>query len=62
MKLNECPYEFKPHLYNLHNYYKNELKNKKLFIDFKQTINYVNNLHPSQVMFLLNYFKKSSKY
>ena len=43
------------HLYNLHQMYINELREQKLFVTNRVVINYVNNLHPSLLMYSLNY-------
>jgi hypothetical protein len=53
--LKEWPFEFRIHMYNLHQYFLTELKEKNKYIDLNQVIQYFNNLHPSQQMYALNY-------
>ena len=40
---------------NLHDYYLNHLMPIGKYISYKIVVSYVNNLHPSQQMFVLNY-------
>jgi hypothetical protein len=47
--------QYRGHLYNLHQMYINELREQKLFVTNRVVINYVNNLHPSLLMYSLNY-------
>ena len=47
--------QFRNHLYNLHKIYINELMEKKMYVSLKVVIQYVNNLHPSLLMYSLNY-------
>lgn len=51
----EYPEQYRTHMFKLHQLYLNEYREKKLFINLTVVINYVNNLHPSQQMFSLNY-------
>lgn len=53
--LKEWPFEFRIHMFNLHQYFLTELKEKNKYIDLYQVIQYFNNLHPSQQMYALNY-------
>ena len=54
----EFPEQFRTHMFHLHQLYINEYS-KKVLINLGVVINYVNNLHPSQQMFSLNYsFRK----
>jgi len=53
--LRDYPQQYRTTMYNLHQYYLNVLKNKKLFISKQIVIFYINNLHASQQMSLLNY-------
>jgi len=53
--LKEYDFEYKTHMYKLHEKYKNELKQEKKIVDKKFVITYVNGLPPSQQMFLCNY-------
>tara|TARA_Y100000591_G_C21847408_1_gene709478 strand:- start:668 stop:1903 length:1236 start_codon:yes stop_codon:yes gene_type:complete len=52
------PYEFKVHMYNMHQKYLTELKPQGGYIDKNFVINYFNTLHPSQQMHILNCRKK----
>lgn len=47
--------EYRVHMFNIHQKFLNELKEKKLFVNKEVVINYINDLHPSQVMYWLNY-------
>jgi len=47
--------QYKIHMFQLHQLYLNEYREKKLFINLTIVINYINNLHPSQQMFSLNF-------
>ena len=52
------PYEFKVHMFNLHQKYLSEIKPLGGYIDKKYVIEYFNGLHPSQQMHILNCKKK----
>jgi len=53
--LNEFSEQYRSHMFKLHQIYISELREKKLFINNTVVIKYVNSLHPSQVMFSINY-------
>jgi hypothetical protein len=53
--LKEYEFEYKSHMYKLHEKYKTELKPESKIIDKKYVIDYVNALHPAQQMFIINY-------
>ena len=53
--LKEWPYEFRIHMFNIHQKYLNELKENKKYINMHIVIQYFNDLHPSQQMYALNY-------
>jgi len=53
--LSEFSQQYRTHMYQLHQNYMNELREKKLFISHKIVQNYVNNLHPSLLMYCLNF-------
>ena len=53
--LKEYEFQFKNHMYKLHEKYKTELKPNKKSIDKKFVIDYFNQLHPAQQMFVINY-------
>ena len=54
-KLSTYPFQFKPHIWELHQIYLNELREKGAYISKDQVIKYVNNLHPAKLMFAVNY-------
>jgi hypothetical protein len=47
--------EYRTNMYNIHQKYINELKEKKTFVNKQTVIEYVNNLHPSILMDNINY-------
>ena len=47
--------QYRSHMFKLHQKYLSELREKKLFINNTLVIKYVNSLHPSQLMFSINY-------
>lgn len=53
--LMEFPSQYRTHMFKLHEIYTNELKEQKKYINLGKTIEYVNNLHSSRQMFLMNY-------
>jgi hypothetical protein len=53
--LKEYEFEYKSHMYKLHDKYKTDLKPHNKIIDKKYVIDYVNALHPAQQMFIINY-------
>lgn len=56
----EFPKQFRSIMYQLHQLYLNELREKKLFVTKQVVIDYINNMHPSNQMYLLNYhFRKN---
>lgn len=59
--LKEYNFQYKIHIYNLHNIYLKELRPDNENINKSVVINYVNNLHPSQQMFALNYELRNTK-
>lgn len=54
-ELKTYPFEYKTHMFKLHKIYKEKLKTQKRVVDKKIVIDYVNNLHPAQQMFVINY-------
>lgn len=52
--IQDIPFEYKPHVIALHEKYMNDLKPKGLKVSKQITIQYVNTLHPSRLMFALN--------
>lgn len=53
--LKEFPYQFRTHMFTLHRKYLDELVTEKKSINLHMVIEYVNTLHPSQQMFVINY-------
>lgn len=53
--LMEFPGHFRPHMFKIHEIYKNHLKNSGLYVTNTVVRGYVNDLHPSQQMFAMNY-------
>ena len=53
--LKDYEFQYKNHMYNLHQLYKTELKVSGKVVDKKFVINYVNGLHPAQLMHAVNY-------
>ena len=51
----EFPEQYRTHMFNIHKDYLNELKEKKLYVTNTVVIKYVNNIHPSLLMFCLNF-------
>ena len=51
--LSSYPPEYKSHMYNLHNMYLKELKPNKRNVNLIETVYYVNNLHPSKLVYSL---------
>lgn len=53
--LGEFSFEYRNHLYKLHNIYLNELLPKKQVVVWYTVKNYVNQLHPALLMYSINY-------
>lgn len=47
--------QYRTHMFNIHNYYLNELKEKHLYVTNNVVQKYVNGLHPSLLMYCLNF-------
>jgi hypothetical protein len=54
-QLKEFSAQYRTHMFNIHEKYKNELKPEKKFVTNKVVIEYVNNLQPQLLMHSLNY-------
>ena len=54
-KLGLYPAQYKSHMFKLHEHFINNLRPQKLYVTKMEVINYVNKLHPSLVMYCLNY-------
>ena len=61
--LMDYPEKFRTHMYKLHHeLYIPVLKEEKRYIDLNEVIKYVNSLHPSQQMYMINYdLRKNAK-
>jgi len=53
--LNQFSDQYRTHMFKLHQIYINELRPSKLFMTNTVVINYVNNLHPSLLMYCINH-------
>lgn len=51
----DFPDQYRTHMFNIHKHYLNELKEKKMYVTNSVVIKYVNNIHPSLLMFCLNF-------
>jgi hypothetical protein len=56
--LDYFPYQYKTHMFNLHKTYLNKLRAEKMCVTNVVVIKYVNNLHPSLLMYCLNYNRR----
>jgi hypothetical protein len=54
-KLKDYPPKYKTHMYHLHQIYITTLSPEKKYVTYLVTEKYINELHPSQLMFSLNY-------
>ena len=53
--LKEFPFQYRHHMFQLHQDYINELRVKGGAVTQNYVINYINNMHPSKLMYSLNY-------
>jgi len=53
--LKEYPIQYRTHMFNIHQFYLTELREKKEFITSTIVQKYVNDIHPSLLMYCLNY-------
>lgn len=53
IQLADVPKQYKTHVYNLHKIYLEELVSNKRYINFRRVVQYVNELHTSQLIFSL---------
>ena len=56
--LGEFHHQYKTHMFNLHKMYLNTLRDEKMCVTNTVVIKYVNNLHPSLLMYCLNYNRR----
>jgi hypothetical protein len=47
--------QYRTHMFNIHKHYLDNLKEQKLYVSNTVVIKYVNNIHPSLLMFCLNF-------
>ena len=59
--LKEYPFEYKNHMFELHEIYKKEKKIQRKSMQYADIINYTNDLHESKLMFSLNYNFRNKK-
>jgi len=55
MPLMNFSQQYRTHMFNIHRNYNDELKEKNLYVTKMVVIKYVNNIHPSLLMYCLNY-------
>ena len=53
--LKEYPQQYRTHMFKVHEIFLNDLRDKKLFVTNTVVIKYVNQLHPSLLMYSLNH-------
>ena len=53
--LKEFPDQYRTHMFNIHQEYLHDLKEQKMHVTNSVVIKYVNNIHPSLMMFCLNF-------
>lgn len=53
--LREYSHQFRTHMFKLHEHFISELRPKGLYVTNTEVIKYVNNLHPSLLMYCLNF-------
>mgnify|MGYP006218258787 CR=1 FL=1 len=54
----DFPYNFKTHMYKIHEIYLNDLKPENKFVNKFVIVNYVNRLPPPRLMYSVNHNKK----
>ncbi len=59
--LKEYPFKFKPHMYNLHQLFLDELRDKKEYITLFVVKNYINTLPIPKLMFSMNHDESTRK-
>ena len=53
--LREFPYEFRHHMFEIHQLYMEKLRPMKSYVSKGVVVDYVNNLHPARLMYVINY-------
>ena len=61
-KLKDFPFQYRSHMFTIHQDYLTNLRPKRKHISKDYVINYINTLHPSKLMFSLNYNLRVLKY
>ena len=56
--LGEFPYQYKTHMYKIHEIYLNDLKMENKFVNKKVVMDYINTLPPPRLMYSINHVKK----
>ena len=59
--LMEFSEQYRTHMFNIHKHYLDDLKEKKMYVTNTVVIKYVNNIHPSLMMFCLNFQMRKRK-
>ena len=57
--LRDFPYQYRTHMYLLHQLFLNELRKSQQYVSKKVVIKYVNELPPAKLMFAINYENRS---
>ena len=55
LKHKDIQYEYKVHIYHIHNIFLNKLKPKNKFVTLSTIKEYLNSIHPAKLMYSLNY-------
>lgn len=53
--LREFPYEFRHHMFEIHQLYMEKLRPMKSYVSKGVVVDYINNLHPARLMYVINY-------
>ena len=59
--LNQYSGQVKTHMFNIHKIFLTTLKEQGLYVTMSVVVSYVNGLHPSQLMYALNFDKHVNK-
>ena len=59
--LKTFPFPFRPHMYQLHQLYLNQLRAQGGYVSRSVVIDYINNLEAPRLMFAINYFQKQNR-
>ena len=57
--LKEYPFQYRIHMYNLHQIYLKHLRQQKLWVNKNVVKNHINNLDPGSLMYIINFKDKS---